>query len=354
LEEPDHNYKFVNQHAHAASPRNSFMTFWVTITAAALAFAPPARPVALVHEVSGEVELMPAHGKPTKCQPKKQLIYLYVGDQMRLEPKARVAVGFLGDFHWEHLKPGLIRVGENGCEPRELVEQVDPPAQCHSKAAKHGLDAIKGGSGGRGAGRILRGSGPVQTPPQVKPVFGEAVTSDQPVLTWSAIPEAKGYQVNLLHVGSGRSVWSAHAEKPRLEYPADHPALKRNRTYDWQVSAEMPDGSVAQIVFSRFTVIGASVVEDLQSLKPLAESGQPADLLLAIASYQAYNAEGPALATCEKLAKLTPEDPGVYRLLADLYRRAGRTADSTAAADQAAKLEERPEGDSKTDSPSSK
>ena len=116
----------------------------------------------------------------------------------------------------------------------------------------------------------------------------------------------------------------------------------------------MPDGSVAQIVFSRFTVIGASVVEDLQSLKPLAESQQPVELLLAIASYQAYNAEGPALATCEKLAKLTPEDPGIYRLLADLYRRAGRTADSKAAADQAAKLEKKAQGDSKTDSPSSK
>jgi hypothetical protein len=82
------------------------MNFRVVFAAAALAFAPPAKPVAFVHEVSGDVELIPANGKPTKCQPKKQLIYLCAGDQVRLEPKARVAVGFLGDFHWEHLKPG--------------------------------------------------------------------------------------------------------------------------------------------------------------------------------------------------------------------------------------------------------
>jgi hypothetical protein len=283
-----------------------------------------------------------------KCKP-KQLIYLYNGDQLRVGPKAGVTVGFLGDFHWEQLKPGKIDVKPNGCEPADLVVRIEPPELYRSKISQRGVEAL---CSGRGAGLVLRGPATPEQVPQVTPVLGEALTTDRPTLMWTSVAQAKSYQVNLFLGGSGRSLWSVRSDQPKLEFPADQPALKRNRTYDWQVYVENPDGSEAQIVRSRFTVTGASVAEELNSLKPLAESAQPVDLLVAIAIYQLYSADGPALVSCEKLAELAPSAE-VFRLLADLYERAGRTADSKTAAGKAAKLEPKPEADSKTDPPSS-
>lgn len=303
------------------------MNFWVVMSLAVVSFAPPPKPVALVHEVSGEVELRTAQGKTTKCQP-KQLIYLYDGDQLLVEREARVTVGFLNDFHWEKLKPGNIRVTPRSCEPPEFVERLETPERYRGKSVRRGAEAVERGSG-RGAGLILRGvPNAADVTPQVIPVLGETVTSDRPTLTWTAVPEAKSYQVKLFLGGSGRSVWSASSEKPRLEFPADQPALKRNRAYDWQVSVSQPDGTVMLITRSRFTVSSAMAAEELDSLKRLTESTQPADLLIAIATYQSYNADGPAMSVCEKLAKLNPNDPDVLRLLAELYDRAGRTEDA--------------------------
>lgn len=327
------------------------INLWVAISLTVISFAPPAKPVALVHEVSGDVELRTAQGKTTKCQP-KQLTYLFDGDQLQVGRDAQVTVGFLNDFHWEKLKSGLIRVTPRACEPPEFVERLEPPERYRSKITRRGAEAVERGSG-RGAGLILRGAPPrrsdaADAPPQVTPVLGETVTSDRPTLTWTAVPDAKSYQVKLFLGGSGRSVWSAQSKKTQLEFPFDQPALKRNRTYDWQVSVTQPDGTMMQIARSRFTITSAMVAEDLDALKSLTESTQPADLLIAIATYQAYSADGPALSVCEKLAKLNPDDPDVLRLLVELYDRAGRAADAKAAATQAETLDSKnkPKSDS--------
>ncbi len=305
------------------------MTFRLVIIVCAMALAPPQRPVALVHDLSGDVELISSDGKPRKCKP-KQLIYLYDGDQLRVGPKARVTVGFLNDYHWEQLKPGKIDVKPNGCQPANLVDRVEPPKTYQSKIAQRGVDAL---CTGRGAGLVLRGAPNQEQAPQVTPVFGEALMTDRPTLAWSSVADAKGYQVNLILSGSGRNLWTARADKPKLAFPADQPALKRNRTYDWEIYAENADGSVKQIVRSRFMVTSESTAAELNFLKPLAESDQPVDLAVAIAVYQLYNADGPALASCEKLADLAPS-ADVFRLLADLYARAGRAEDSKFAAAQ--------------------
>ncbi|MFM9961686.1 MAG: tetratricopeptide repeat protein [Planctomycetaceae bacterium] len=321
------------------------LLFAISLTIAS--FVPPAKPVALVHEVSGDVELRTAQGQTSKCQP-KQLIYLYDGDELQVAREAQVTVGFLNDFHWEKLKPGRLKVTKAACEPSELVERLEPPERYRSKIARRGLESVERGSG-RGAGLILRGAPNVaDATPQVTPVLGETVTSDRPTLTWTEVPEAKSYQVKLFIGGSGRSVWSANSDKTRLAFPADQPALKRNRTYEWQVSVTQSDGTMMVIARSRFTVTSATVAEELDSVKPLTESTQPADLLVAIATYQTYNADGPATSACEKLAKLNPRDPDVQRLLAELYDRAGRTTDAKEAARRAESLD--PKNKPKSDS----
>ncbi len=73
---------------------------------------------------------------------------------------------------------------------------------------------------GRQVGGMRRGDSPV--PHFQRPVEGEVLRTGAPELTWSAIPGASSYQVQISEVG-GPYQWSTATDDPMAQIPADQP-----------------------------------------------------------------------------------------------------------------------------------
>ncbi|MBS0266494.1 MAG: hypothetical protein JSS02_31470 [Planctomycetes bacterium] len=310
------------------------MNLKLCLALAVWTLAPPDKPVGLIYEFSGQIEVTSKSGQPVTLRP-RQLNYVFQGDRLRVGPDAQLTIGFLHDYHWEKLTPGEITIAADHGEPAELCERLEPPAKLRGPAGKHSATTL---GSGKGAGLVLRA--PVTAPeiPRITPFLGESIASDRPTLTWAPVDDATRYQVAITALGSDRQIWTTQATTPRATYPAEIAPLKRNRAYDWHVTAHRKSGAPQRIAQGRFTVAGPETVKTLESLNALAESDHPVDQQLALVSFCRESADGPALTLAEKLVQTAPS-ADLYRLLADLYQRAGRPADRDAATELATKLE---------------
>jgi tetratricopeptide (TPR) repeat protein len=162
----------------------------------------------------------------------------------------------------------------------------------------------------------------------------------RPTLTWEAVDKAKGYKVELRD-GSGKAVlWKGGetTEKPRLEYPAKRDPLEYSASYQWRVTAKLEDGEEPAPEWNVLLVVTKAEGEELTHLKPLTESKEPADWLLAAVTYEAHGVYTESLALYEKLAKAVPGDANYHKALANYYERAGRTDEADKERAKAKKL----------------
>jgi hypothetical protein len=210
-------------------------------------------------------------------------------------------------------------VAAEGCTPAEAV--VRRPARL-AKANLAGLRALaRSSSGGVG---MLRGFA-AESVPAVRPLSGSMVLTRRPTLSWPAVDRATAYDVRLFS-GQGRErrlEWKASSTEPRLPYPEKQPPLPPGVVRYWEVTARTGDDQETPAVQSRFSVATAREIARLAKIRPLAESRDPNDWLVAAAAYEAAGVYNEALPLYEKLAAKRPGQPRYQEALARYYARAG-------------------------------
>jgi hypothetical protein len=251
---------------------------------------------------------------------------LPAGERLAVPPGGHLLLLFDKDGHKEQVLPGRrVTVTAEGCEPADAVERVKeirlPPPLL--RGLREGL------RWGHTGGAHLR-NGPGKAPlPMLTPVPGATVLTDRPTLTWPDVPGSEGYAVQLLTGPDGPEqirLWRVETKDNRLPFPEKQPALKEF-VHRWAVTARLKGGVEKQVVdphVARFTVALPSQRKLLASTKPLEQGDDPADLLLAALTYEAYNAHGEALRLYERLAALLPREPNLQEALGNYYERAGR------------------------------
>lgn len=287
--------------------------------------------VAIVEDTKSAITITRAGGQAER-KDRKDLIYVWEKDRITISADGEVILVFFAGTK-QQLTAGTYEITSQGCQP---VGGTPPPAKPtplkgFSAAKQQGWSGISKGSG-RGAGLVLRSAlsrTPSDiTPPAVAPIREELVASDRPDFRWQG--GRPPFKVQLFSA-TNRLIWTAQSEKAELAFPQTEAALKRNRTYRWEIWSLAKPEAPEVVAESTFGVASEDTARTLDELQSLKSSDSSFELLLAISSFQAYGAESEALAACEKLLKQLPQDPDVLRLAADLYDRAGRTKEGEAA-----------------------
>ncbi len=91
----------------------------------------------------------------------------------------------------------------------------------------------------------------------------------------------------------------------------------------WKVTAVGGDGKRTEVVTSSFSMASDKERLEAAALKPLAESDNPNDWLLAATAYHNFAAYNEALPLFEKLANRRPRQAFLQAVLAGYYSRAG-------------------------------
>jgi hypothetical protein len=266
---------------------------------------------------------------------RKDLVYVWEKDQIIISEGGEAVLVFFAGTK-QKLTTGKYEITEQGCKPLGGAPQPAKPIPLAGlpAAKQQGLSGISKGSG-RGAGLVLRGDvyrtapAPDDSSPPVVPIRDELVVTDRPDFRWQV--GKPPFKVQLFSATGNHPLWTAESEKQELIFPKEEAPLKRNRKYRCEIWSLSNPGTPEKVVASTFMVASENTVRALQEVQPLVGSDSSFQLLLAIASFQAYGADSEALAACEKLLKQLPNDPDVLRLAADLYDRAGRTKEGEAA-----------------------
>jgi hypothetical protein len=291
----------------------------------------PARPAALVLTVKGEVT---AQGKLGKHRV-EQGDFLLPGQMLTAAADAEAVMVFLVKGERRKLKPGArATMTRDGCDPADATERLGA-ARLPRKNLTMVREIEVGESGGVGTLRAP----PSTTEARVTPLFGTFVMTDRPAFTWPPADRAEGYVLELKDA-AGRKLWQASVKEPKLDYPAkEKPLSAEAPKFLWTVKAKLPDGDEKVVVDeSNFKVLFKGEGEALAPVRKLADSDDPADLLLAAATYEGYRIYDEALKLFEKLAQKQPKVARYHEALARYYRHAGRLDKAREAQEQANKL----------------
>jgi hypothetical protein len=288
-----------------------------TALSLSLSAPPRPRPAAMVLDLAGRVEIKTSEGK---AQEARVGDLLYPGERLSVPAGGSATVAVLREGAQERLRPGAeATVGAGGCTPPEAVAERKGQRPAVARTMR-GLRPAPGD--GRKAGSSFRGDA-AERPQATTPVYGATVAADKPDLAWPAADGVKSYRVRLVAEGSGREVWRAEANEPRLSYPEGKPALDRGTVYRWIVTG--PD--YGEVASGSFAVATEGELRQLDELKALTAGEDRADLLAAALSYRRLGCYVEAIAAYERLAKLAPEEPAYREALGQLYRVAGRGGD---------------------------
>jgi hypothetical protein len=297
--------------------------YTAVVSLALLAGAAGERPaVAMVLKVQGQPTRTRNQGTPQRLWVMDRL---HAGDRLVVPPAGSLLL-FFDDGHKERVLPGrTVTVTVRGCDPGDAVERLKDPRL--PRRALAGLrDELHAG---RMGGASLRGGPGKASLPVLTPLPGSVVLTGRPDLSWPAVPGAEGYAVQLATGPAGPEevrLWRVETKENHLPFPEKQPALKEFE-HRWAVTARLKGGEDKQVVdpgVATFTVALPSERKLLAALKPLAQSSDVADLLLAASTYESRKAYGEALRLYERLAGLLPREPCLQEALANYYERAGR------------------------------
>ncbi len=295
--------------------------------------------VAMVLAVKGTVTVQSAAGT---SRPARPMALLGEGDQLTIAADGEATLLILSDKHRERLKAGAkATLSAKGCTPATAVERLEA-INPRSAVRYEGAERLAGG--GKGAAVTFRDPKLPKEPPVVTPLFGATVLTDRPTLSWKAVEGAAEYRVRLFGksldklTGTEKPLWKVETKEPKLTYPAKEKPLVFGRVYSWLVSVQKGDEGEKVVWESQFFVITKAEAAELANIKPLTESKDPADLLLAAMSYQEHGVYEEALALYERLAKLLPKEGQYQAALADYYERAGRLEEAKKALAKAKQL----------------
>jgi len=283
-----------------------------------LAAQPASKPVAMVLDARGRVEVTPV-GEAPRLIAVGEL--LYPADRLSVPADGSLTLAILGAGAKETIKPGSsAAVDPKGCAPPEAVS-----TRSAQRPAVAGV--MKGVRPSTPARRVWRSEGPTTSPRLRQPSL-PCMTRLWPRTdrSWPGSPSGeRGATACGCSRAPGENCGRPTRE-PRLAFPEGKEALQRGYVYAWEVA----DSTGKPIARSTFSVATVSEAKRLAELAPLATGGDRADLLAAAIAYANLGAYGEATAAYEKLAKLAPNEPAYREALAALYARAGRPEDARA------------------------
>ena len=274
------------------------------LAVALLLAAQTMEPVAMALTAKGMVTYERDQEKPRHLG---AMTLLRPGDRVQVPEGGEVMLVFLQDGHRERLKPGTkATVDANGCAPMQSVDRLD-----NVKLSPANLTSLRElARSGRGGVGVLRGDPPAK-PQIVTPLYGAAILSDRPLLTWKDFPKAENYQVVLLSGREGpdeQVLWRTETKDTRAPFPDKAKSLAFGLKYRWRVVAKLGADEEQQVINIKFFLVTRDEAKTMALLEPLAKSDSPADLLLAAVCYEAHGIFGEALRVYERLAELVPDE----------------------------------------------
>lgn len=273
--------------------------------------------IARIVGIKGKVTLQRAGGKSEDAH---YLTGLHTEDQVKTPAAGHAILLMLNSRIRVQVKPGVsVTVYKSGCKPESAV-------QIHTRLKTEMLGNLKGLRSLEyvdGATTKVFRSGE-KMPPRVTPFQGAFVMTNRPSFSWQPMENAESYSLQVLKSTRDTVIWSAKTIEAMLASPPNEKPLKHGRKYRWRVHVNLKDGKHREVVTSHFLVAYKEEIEEVESVKKLADSSDPPDLILAAGTYEAYGAYGKVLEIYERLGLQQPEDPNIHALRAYCYLKAGR------------------------------
>jgi len=166
-----------------------------------------------------------------------------------------------------------------------------------------------------------KGPGSDENIPTLITPYGVVILNTNPILSWSATPEATSYMVQI----EGKGVnWSVEVKATQLPYPKDQPAMESGNVYNVNVIANRGDepiaasASILLIVPTDKAQEIATTINRLQSLNQFQD-----ELAIDVDSvYETENLVNESILVLKARAKAGSKNPTIYRLLGDRYLEA--------------------------------
>lgn len=291
-----------------------------------------ARPAALVLTVKGTVTARGRLPRPHRVEPGD---FLLPGETITTAADAGAIVVFLLKGERRRFKSAIrATLTLDGCDPAGATELLGAARLPRKNLTK--VREVEVGEGG-GIGVVRGGKPPAES--RLTPLFGTFVMTDRPPFAWPAVDKAESYTVELKDA-AGRRLWRTVAKEAKLDYPVGEKPLSTDAPkYLWTVKARLPDGDEKTVVNdSNFKLLFEGEGKALVPVRKLADSDDPADLLLAAAAFEGYGVLDEALKAFEKLARKQPTVARYQLALARYYRHGGRPDKAREALEQAKKL----------------
>ena len=150
-----------------------------------------------------------------------------------------------------------------------------------------------------------------------------SIMTEKPTFQWSQIPGAKNYIVTL--TDSEGNVWTKEGiAAPKLEYPAEFPALKQGASYFWQVDVVLKDTKKSS-ESGTFDLISEEAKKEIAQIHAsLAKEGNISELPFIMAMvYQKHNMLHEAIEQYQKMIESNPNGAYPYEQLGTLYVKLG-------------------------------
>ena len=148
---------------------------------------------------------------------------------------------------------------------------------------------------------------------------------DRPTFTWKAVDGAARYRVRVS--GPEGELWTRETKTPRLDYPADAPALARDADFLWNVTALGERGRIREeeVAFRVASEEAAGAVR--ADVKRISESAGGADHaathFLAGSYLQGRGLYHDAAEHFVALSRIEPGSPAPHEALGNVYRAMG-------------------------------
>jgi hypothetical protein len=288
-----------------------------------------AQVVARLLEVNGNVVIRAAEGDTRTAE-----VYGAVsnGDKLVMPDKASVVIGWHESGQLQRVSGvGETSVRERSAEPGPGV-QVEPITLQQGELVANGVKALRDLPSGA---NVTRGVKDKPLRPSIAPIFGSTVLSVEPTFSWPARQDAVQYRLRL-HTNEGQ-LWEKQPKESKLPYPSPKP-LERGLSYQWVVTARVPNQAEQTVAEGEFTVAVESEAREATELQSLAAAQDEFLLSLVALRLEQQDLVAEAIAVYEKLAKLSAKTSAYHAALSELYDRAGRSKEAAEARERAAKL----------------
>ena len=272
-------------------------------------------PAALLLRASGPIQVVPAEGEPLEGRPR---MLLYQGDRLTVGEGGEAVLVYQGGAR-ETLRPEIeATIGLEGTTPAEAVaDRREANGRAVSSALAHVRPA---GGDGRTTAVVARA---VAEKSAVTPILNSTIVSDRPELAW---PPVEGREADLvvlangpLKTGADRPILRGRPVGNTFIFPPDRPPLKRGFTYHWRVT----DQDRKVLAAGEFRLASEAEEGQVEELRELAETGDPADRMAAAWALESLGAMAEALAVTERLVEDSPDDPAYREALEALRGRIG-------------------------------